>query len=568
MLEDPRWALVLAGVMFVGCGGKARSDEREASPAFGTEVLVEGEGQGDGVGSFIAVDERYVYWASSETVRRAPLEGGEAVTLATGQHVNSLLVAGEFVYYSESEPAFDETPPLGAVHRVPRDGGAALRVTQAKAPTGLAASADTLYWTESELNGTHAVGSIWSSNFDGSGRAVIAAPLPALSSLVVDDSAVYFAIDGPSECPASAELHECARGGVYRVPHGSRAPELLHTTKAVEGLVVNERGLYWIDTTDSPPKIMGAPAKGGERQLAEVPNGLYGPVVVADEAALYWSSSQVVGKLPIEGGEMSRIASGLELGYGIAVRDGWVYVADRQRGRILRIATDGSANRPQGPITGPCVEPLGTPEERALTPRADQNLERLALRLDGDTLTARQTTYERVVEDVAAIRGAHPELAGIGYVGPTESRRLLLSLNDVGALSLRAGEYSAWDCMNAAYGVESVTIGPTDVSTLVEIELGGIYDLARIELQYANLPEVVGARTAPISSNATSEICATRSGDRYDYVIDRTSGECPGLCYHEAHHFVTNAGGQVIEDGVWRSHQGEPHPDWFRYSCP
>jgi hypothetical protein len=567
MLEDPRWALALASLLFVGCGGKARSDAREASVAFGTEVLVEGEGQGDGAATFIAVDERYVYWASSAAVRRAPLEGGEAVTLATGQRINSLLVAGDFVYYSESEPAFDETPPLGAVHRVPRDGGAALLVTQAKAPTGLAASSDTLYWTEWEFNGTDSVGSIWRSNFDGSGRAVIAASLPPLPSLVADDSAVYFAIGGPSECPASAELDECARGGVYRLPRGSAAPELLHTAEFALGLVVNERGLYWIDT-GYPPTIMGAPANGGERQLAEVPNGLYGPVLVADEAALYWSSSPVVGKVPIAGGEMSRIASGLELGNGIAVRGGWVYVADRQRGRILRIATDGSANRPQGPITGPCAEPLGTPEERALTPRADQNLERLALRLDGDTLTARQTTYERVVEDVAAIRGAHPELAGIGYVGPTDSRRLLLSLNDVGALSLQAGEYSAWDCLNAAYGVQSVTTGPTDASTLVEIELGGIYDLARIELQYASLPEVIGARAAPSNPSATSEICATRSGDRYDYVIDRTSGECPGLCYHEAHHFVSDAAGQVTEDGVWRSHQGEPHPDWFRYSCP
>ena len=51
-----------------------------------------------------------------------------------------------------------------------------------------------------------------------------------------------------------------------------------------------------------------------------------------------------------------------------------------------------------------CPMPLGSAEELALTPRADTNLELLALSLDVGHLTATQVTYERVVADIGALR--------------------------------------------------------------------------------------------------------------------------------------------------------------------
>lgn len=59
-----------------GDAGPSGGGGQGADPG-GLEVLYEGEDAPHGV----ALDERYLYWASGVGVRRAPIDGGDPVTL-------------------------------------------------------------------------------------------------------------------------------------------------------------------------------------------------------------------------------------------------------------------------------------------------------------------------------------------------------------------------------------------------------------------------------------------------------------------------------------------------------
>jgi hypothetical protein len=556
-----RWGTGLAvGLLLAGCGGKARSDEPEAPAAFGMQVLAEGEK----APVHLAVDERYVYWASLDSVRRAPLDGGEAVTLATAENIGGLLATRERVYYSEYAAAEDR--PQWFVSSVAREGGAPERTAISGLPMALAATAEALYWAEASLDGAR--GRIASLAFGGSVVKEVAADLPPPSSLAADGSYIYFPSAGPGDCSAAVDPGPCLPSGIYRVPERGGAVERVNVAEAPLGVVLNERGHYWIDGSQSA-RVMFAPPQGVERELARVPSGFFGAEMATDASAFYWLSNHRVMQVMPDDARLTAIASGLENPQAIAVGGGWAYVAEYGRERILRIATDGAANVPHGPITGPCPAPLGNPDELALTPRADEKSERIALTLDGDRLVARQETYDRVTADMTAIRALRPDIDGIPYIGKGDNKRLRLYLDDVGMLSLQAGDYSAWDCLNDAYGVSSQVSSTDDLESIVVLELRGVYDTRRIVELYKTLPQVryASIETDP-RGNARSELCPSREGEHFEYIFDLTSGECPGRCYHEAHQFVSTAAGQVTEAAVWRSHQGEPEPAWFHYVCP
>src|SRR5690349_142342 len=73
-------SLESGGSAGAGSGGSAGT-LGTTEPASGMQVLYSGEE----APSLIALDDRYLYWASLRVLRRAPLAGGEPVTLATAE---------------------------------------------------------------------------------------------------------------------------------------------------------------------------------------------------------------------------------------------------------------------------------------------------------------------------------------------------------------------------------------------------------------------------------------------------------------------------------------------------
>ena len=197
----------------------------------------------------------------------------------------------------------------------------------------------------------------------------------------------------------------------------------------------------------------------------------------------------------------------------------------------------------------------------AATPRADENLELLALSVSG-TAVASQDIYDRVVHDVSAIPGSKPEVQGIEYFPRNDGRSLILEVDAPTAESVRAGGYHDWDQLNTRWRfVEKKELSD---SRFLELRFRGIYDMATVAKEYAVLS---GVRVAEPNGNGGdgSTICLTIEGSKYRYVFDRAGGDCPAGCtIHHEFGFSTDAAASVTPEAEWDSSAPSPMPDFIR----
>jgi hypothetical protein len=506
----------------------------------------------------IAIDDQYVYWTNGTALRRAPFAGGDASTLATGS-IGHLAVGVGFVYFADSLSR--------TVARVSRNGGNVEGIADSTYVGGITLGSAGVYWSNPGISGSPpGDGSLAMAAFDGSTRSVLADGLLQPAGVAVDDDFVYFSSIA-SGCSASSEGMSCSGGGVNRVPLGGGEPEVVDAEGTpIELVMHDERGLYWMvdSTVKHSPRGTGA-----VETVITLADERSGPIAV-DEDYLYLGSTgngRVV-RIPLDGGSPLRVAVDLGEVGGVAVDANWLYVAATSQGRILRIAKDGSAAQPDGPITGPCPAPVGGAEEIEQTPREDENLELLSLRIDEGQVTASQDTYERVVADVAAIRALEPALADIRYAPPHDGRTIVLRPGELALSSMGAGEYLAWDCLDDFYGVRSREIANYSTFSLVTIELDGIYALDLVAGVYSELPGVEHAEPGGERGNDGPTICASRTGATFEYVLDDAGGDCLlGCTTHGAHRFVSTAPGEVEAREVWNSVDGADPPEWFLTSC-
>jgi hypothetical protein len=288
-----------------------------------------------------------------------------------------------------------------------------------------------------------------------------------------------------------------------------------------------------------------------------------------DADALYVSSTSYgrALKLSLDGGTPEPLVTDLGVIGGIAVDRDWVYVAASTQGKLVRVPKDGSASRPDGPVTGPCPTPLGTAEAIAATPRVDANLELLAQQLDRNEVVATQATYDRVVADIQAIRAANPALADIGFFARHDGKTLMLTTNDTTGMSIEAHEYLAWDCLNTFYGLDSIQFEHSFIGPWATVKLKGSYNLPKLAELYSMLPGITRA-AANSGGGDSSTLCAYRSGDTIEYVVDRRDGDCPAGCItSDARGFTSKAPGMIAPLGSWNSESNTPKPDWLVRAC-
>jgi hypothetical protein len=212
-----------------------------------------------------------------------------------------------------------------------------------------------------------------------------------------------------------------------------------------------------------------------------------------------------------------------------------------------------------------CPTPLGSAAELALTPRADTNLELLALTLDTGKLTATQATYERVVADVETIRASAPSLESLAFWPPHDGHTLTITFGSDAMDAFGAGTYTAWDCLLDAYRAQIgpvIDVFPTYAPTLY---LDGIFDMPRLAELFRQLPDV------SVDINDTSgrrTLCARREGEHYEYVVDRGTGSCVAAspCTGSARQYSSDAPGEVTAGEIWFAADA-PAPGWFRDAC-
>jgi hypothetical protein len=225
----------------------------------------------------------------------------------------------------------------------------------------------------------------------------------------------------------------------------------------------------------------------------------------------------------------------------------------------------GSPDADAREVSGDCPPGIAAAAELAATPRADENLELLALKVSPGKLVADEAAYQRVVRDVGAIRAKAPALAKISLFPYRDGRRITLTVPVDTATQMEAGTYHAWDCLNDTYGAvlpaEYIRIGNAP-EAFVSLKTKGIYAMPLLAAEYRRLPGVMHVDDITLGGDGPT-ICLTGGASTWHYLFDDASGDCPAGCIDHAYrHFTTDTAGTVTELEAWNSKQGTPRPDW------
>ena len=207
-----------------------------------------------------------------------------------------------------------------------------------------------------------------------------------------------------------------------------------------------------------------------------------------------------------------------------------------------------------------CPPGLPSAAEIAATPRADQNLELLALRIAGG-IVADQGTYDRVVRDVGAIRELDDRVAGIQYFPQGDGKSIGLAPDAATYTAMHAGQYRAWDCLNQTYVVTDTVFqdAKPPFEANVYLTLKGIYDITTVVMQYGALVGVKAFDNGPDGGDGPT-ICVTRESDVWHYVFDQAGGDCPSGCTeHTYYHFTTTAAGVIASLGEIPDTEDSPY---------
>ena len=205
------------------------------------------------------------------------------------------------------------------------------------------------------------------------------------------------------------------------------------------------------------------------------------------------------------------------------------------------------------PAASSCNHVIGAREEVLRTPRADTNLELLALALSGGVV-ADQAIYERLLRDVTAIRSMETRLKSVRYLPPHDGKTMLVHLSETASALFAEGKYDYWDCVNRHYGLESTQMVEPGY---VKVRLKGIYDLNAVASVYARLPGVLGAEPYDARSvDHGATILVTRENDEWHYVFRTQSASA-------FYYFTTHGNQNPKSGGVWTG-QASSSPAWLR----
>ena len=221
--------------------------------------------------------------------------------------------------------------------------------------------------------------------------------------------------------------------------------------------------------------------------------------------------SPVVGEMPLAptdaGDQDSGVADAGSLDAGAVdageLDAGWIWVevdagevdaGEKDPGFDAGVPDAGSpdAGRPDaGPPfdAGQCTQmPLVPLSEFASSPRADRWTELLVLHADPFHFSVDDLTYERAVRERALIESWD---AGPFQFVPTWGEAIGIKLDATGVAQLRAGTYTAWDCLNWTYrGTPAHFPWTPGDDGYLYVNIDPVISLPKLAAEYAALPHV------------------------------------------------------------------------------
>lgn len=201
-----------------------------------------------------------------------------------------------------------------------------------------------------------------------------------------------------------------------------------------------------------------------------------------------------------------------------------------------------------------------TPDETAMTPRADAEAELLAIEASGE-IVAPQPLYERVVAELAAIRADEPSLVTVVARPSWPPSSLEVTLDEEGRAAYDAGTFDAWDCPNELYHATAIEDG--FLGALV-VRFAGLYDVQQILVDYAAVEHVVHADLDRFGDGDGPDVCLSIDGDLHTYVFDDARGDCPAGCTEHLYTgFTVDIDGTITALGSFDPAEPVTPPAWL-----
>ena len=224
--------------------------------------------------------------------------------------------------------------------------------------------------------------------------------------------------------------------------------------------------------------------------------------------------------------------------------------------------TDSDPSGTTGPVLPPdCSDYVGqaTPEQTAMTPRAEPEAELLAIEASGE-IVAPQPLYERVVAELAAIRADTPGLVAIEARPSWPPSSVDVTLDEEGRAAYDAGTFDAWDCPNELY--HATTIEDGFLGSLV-VRFDGLYDVQQVFADYEAVDHVVSVEPELVGGDGP-DVCLSIEGELHTYIFDDAGGDCPAGCTEHAYTgFTVALDGTITALGSFDPALPMPAPAWF-----
>jgi len=286
------------------------------------------------VPSAVAVDATHVYWGNSQSeIWSVPVAGGAPVMLSLGPAnggVLGLVVDATSVYWTE----ITLNPVAGWVMKAPLGGGEAVTLAAATWPIGIAVDATSVYWAESEEGLSADV--IKKVSLDG-GAPTTLAPAAGPNTIAVDATGVYWTQQVSGRPSLNALMQVSLDGG---------SPTSLAPCPNAVGVAVAGGNAYCAGSD----RVIAAPLDGGALlTLATADDGGWSGGLVVDAKNAYWvwdyEGRQNLVTFPLGGGAAKTLAVSLASGQAfpyplqpnaIAVDSTSLYYVDASN-RIMKV---------------------------------------------------------------------------------------------------------------------------------------------------------------------------------------------------------------------------------------
>jgi WD40 repeat protein len=170
-----------------------------------------------------------------------------------------------------------------------------------------------------------------------------------------------------------------------------------------------------------------------------------------------------------------------------------------------------------------------------------------------------------VATELEAIRGAYPEVGDISVFPSWAMNAVLARFENSAYAAYQSGSYTAWDELNARYGLVEVDMLSPSLG-IIALRFSGHFNGPLLAKEYSTVPGLRYAEPNYIGGDG-SDVCLCIDGDAHIYVFDEGGGDCPAGCTEHTYWAfrvrVEGATAEVEPLGRWEASYGEEKPEWL-----